>query len=94
MEVRHEEHDREKEDAGEDTKNDAADLARTHLFNVRDAMTTANDDEQGEDAGSQGVVDRDDAQGPLQRVGAGVDEQLDRTHDDDSEATGDGWGNG
>jgi len=77
MEIRDEEHRSDNQDTKKDSQNDSRSLAGTHLFKSWDTMASTDDDEQGEDASCEGVVEWDESKCPLHRICSRVHQKLD-----------------
>lgn len=89
LEVWNEEDGRDDEDAGEDTENNASGLTSTQLLWSGNTVATIHDDEKSENTGSDGVVERNDADSSLEGILARVNEKTDGKHDDGAKTGGD-----
>lgn len=91
--VRQEKHGRHEQDPKEHPQDDTSRLAGSHVVQRWDPVSTTNDDEERQDTRRQGVVERDESNGPFERIASGMDENLNTSEDDSAKACRNAWRN-
>ena len=73
MEIGYEEDRSNQQYSKEDSQNDATGFSCAQICKIRNAMTTAHDDEKCKNTCSKRIVDRNESECPFERVGSRVD---------------------